>query len=961
MSSRGFPSLSALSTVELRLLGGVSARVEPGHAASALLAQPKRVALLAYLAAASPRGFHRRDALLALFWPEADQEHARGSLRKSVHFLRQQLGPEAIVSRGEEEIGLDLDRCWCDVVAFEELLEAGQWEAAAELYHGDLLPGLHLSDVPEFERWLEETRTRLRGQAVRAVGQLAEQTSAQGRITEALQWARRGVELSPYDEEGLRRFLGLLFETGDRAGAVLAYEQFTQRLSADLELEPSPETVSLIDSARKQQTSLPRGRSLSQTVPAAQPGESAPRRQRSIWISILALGIALVAGALIWRYRSPPDAPRLPGAIAILPFAYHGNPEFSYLAEGMVDLLSTKLDGAPGLRTIDQQALRGFISRERFGNDLVSSRRAAEHFGADRFVLGNIVEAGKRLAVSVTVYNVEGRSQGSIDAPGVYPAEIFEVADRLARHILSEVQDRPLTLARVADQATSSLPALKAYIEGERQLRNGRSVQAIEAYQRAVQLDSAFAFAHYRLATLTRDLELARKRLDRARRYGDRLGEHQRVLIEALIAYFQGEHRRADSLYRRVLAAHPDDTEAWWMLGSLIVDLGYLNGYAWVDGREAFEHVRALDPRNTAALWWLTAYATRDRRLADLDSLSERFLQPDPEPIDAVNLEGELAVVRGDSAGLERFIADLRSRPDLPAQLGAGVVAWTTGDQVVGRRLWRLITEPNRSSGMRVLARATLAKLELTNGRWRAASAELDSAARLDPGMALEHRVYYALTYFLPLPRGELVALLDSLEHWDPATAGRVGDGPAAMHRRMHRYLKLYLLGMLNARLGEDRAALRYASELERADSSTPTGTFAIDQARVVRAEVAWRAGRTEEALATLEQAGFWTHSGLDLSGDSPFYTHIHERFARAELLYQLGRMDEARRWYRSFTYEFLYQAPSHYRLAQIYQAKGDQRAAVQHYGEFLETWRDSDPMLRPKLQQAELELARMR
>ena len=117
-----------------------------------------------------------------------------------------------------------------------------------------------------------------------------------------------------------------------------------------------------------------------------------------------------------------------------------------------------------------------------------------------------------------------------------------------------------------------------------------------------------------------------------------------------------------------------------------------------------------------------------------------------------------------------------------------------------------------------------------------------------------------------------------------------------------------------------------------------------------------------EEALSTLEQAGFWTtHSGLDLSGDSPFYTHIHERFARAELLYQLGRVDEARRWYRSFTYEFLYQAPSHYRLAQIYQALGDQRAAIQHYRKFLQTWRDCDPALRPQLQEAELELSQLR
>jgi len=41
-----------------------------------VLAQPKRVALLAYLAAATPRRLHRRDSLLALFWPELDQEHA---------------------------------------------------------------------------------------------------------------------------------------------------------------------------------------------------------------------------------------------------------------------------------------------------------------------------------------------------------------------------------------------------------------------------------------------------------------------------------------------------------------------------------------------------------------------------------------------------------------------------------------------------------------------------------------------------------------------------------------------------------------------------------------------------------------------------------------------------------------------------------------------------------------------
>ena len=94
-----------------------------------------------------------------------------------MHFLRQQLGPEVVVSRGEEEIGLGSEQCWCDVVAFDEAVEAGRCDQATELYQGDLLPGFHLSDVPEFDRWLEETRARLRDRAARAAGELGRRRS----------------------------------------------------------------------------------------------------------------------------------------------------------------------------------------------------------------------------------------------------------------------------------------------------------------------------------------------------------------------------------------------------------------------------------------------------------------------------------------------------------------------------------------------------------------------------------------------------------------------------------------------------------------------------------------------------------------------------------------------------------------------------------------------------------------
>ena len=82
--------------VEFRILGTLKLIGGGGHELHSVLAQPKRVALLAYLAAASPRRFHRRDSLVALFWPDLDQEHARAALRQSLHILRRSLGEGAL-------------------------------------------------------------------------------------------------------------------------------------------------------------------------------------------------------------------------------------------------------------------------------------------------------------------------------------------------------------------------------------------------------------------------------------------------------------------------------------------------------------------------------------------------------------------------------------------------------------------------------------------------------------------------------------------------------------------------------------------------------------------------------------------------------------------------------------------------------------------------------------------------
>ena len=93
--------------ITLRTLGTICLTAESGSELEALLSQPKRLGLLAYLASPRPGTWHRRDILLSVFWPELDSGKARTALRNALYTLRQQLGPEVIRTRGDEEVSVN--------------------------------------------------------------------------------------------------------------------------------------------------------------------------------------------------------------------------------------------------------------------------------------------------------------------------------------------------------------------------------------------------------------------------------------------------------------------------------------------------------------------------------------------------------------------------------------------------------------------------------------------------------------------------------------------------------------------------------------------------------------------------------------------------------------------------------------------------------------------------------------
>jgi serine/threonine-protein kinase len=206
-----------------------------------------------YLALATPgrpARYQRRDLLVGLLWPELDQSHARAALRKAVHAARAALGADVVLSRGDEELALADGALWCDALAFGEAEDDGRLAQALELYAGDLLPGFHLPECAEFGRWLDGERQELRERAAGAAWALASHLAHAEQLTEAGRWARRAMRYAWDDERALRRALTLLDRLGDRAGALRLYEEFTRRLRAEYEAEPSRETTAMAAALR---------------------------------------------------------------------------------------------------------------------------------------------------------------------------------------------------------------------------------------------------------------------------------------------------------------------------------------------------------------------------------------------------------------------------------------------------------------------------------------------------------------------------------------------------------------------------------------------------------------------------------------------------------------------------------------------------------------------------------------
>ena len=691
--------------IEFRLLGTLHLTDAEGREVKSLLTRSRRLALLAYLAAATPRGFHRRDTLLALFWPELDPEHARAALRQALHVLRGALGADVVVTRGDEEIGLNVGHLWCDVVAFDDAITARRWGEALELYHGALLDGFFITEAGGFERWLETERARLQQAASRSAEALVEQCEAMDDLHGAIQWARRTAQLAPHEEGPLRQLVTLLDRLGDRAGAVAAYEEFAKQLGIDLDAEPAAETKALLAAVRARETAAP----VELASPASRKAvhvaaaAASPHGRRILWPAVIVttvVGLVFSGGGDSRGRLWPSSGVGRIQSLAVLPLAnFSHDTAQSWYSDGLTEALTTDLGRIKALRVTSRGAAAQYRGTTPPLRDIVRALRV------DAVVEGGMQVWENRVRVDVQLIDATSGYQLWADRFEEPMEKRFVLEDRLARGIVAAL-GLSLTAAeqqRLRTPPTNNLDAYDLYLRGKIRIRHETRPDdsvAIGLLERAVALDPSFAAAHAQLARayglrvsqLAREDTAAREKalveVEKALELNPDLAEAHWARAFLLWDVAPGfRHERAIQEDRRALDLNPNLGEAHQHLGVVYLHIGLLDeavaefrnaltlnpfdvnaqrriGIAKVyrgQYEDGLTLIRQAGPEANPALWsyqvaWALLYLGRD---AEASALMEQYVRAHPADPGGV-VRSTRAILRAKAGDVRGALEDIR-------------------------------------------------------------------------------------------------------------------------------------------------------------------------------------------------------------------------------------------------------------------------------------------------------------
>lgn len=679
------------------------------------------------------------------------------------------------------------------------------------------------------------------------------------------------------------------------------------------------------------------------------------------------VAILVILGTIIWQILPQKGTALIQSSkpsLTILHFENKsGDENLDGWRSGLAELLIADLSQSKFLHILSEDEISGILKKlnlpeeKRYSSE--DLKRVATHGKVDHILTGSFFTSGENLIIIVMVQKphadlvistrkVECRGEEEI------PAKVDELTKKIKSDLnLSREQisgDIDMDLAKIT---TSSPDAYKYYIQGwENYLNRGDSRNTIEFMEKAIAVDPEFALAYRTMAKAYFDLDLIFESwscLQRALELKDRLSVRDFYLTQGeLYSLSEKTYDKAIEAYNKLLEIYPEDWDGNFNLGTLFCyDLEQ-----WDKAIQRFS-VLVQNHAESGLPYVNQAEAYMAKGMYDeAGEVLKNYLISSPDEVWIREMLCHVYLCQGESdLALKEVEKALSVDSASVSPYVIGDIYHYRSDLIRVEKEYQRILEREEPISQ-YYGRWRLAALYLTQGKFEKAKTQLRQSTALAEKLGdTEQNIWsHSRLAQLYLASGNSD---EALEEWEMTQS-------VAVEESLIWQPDLHLKGMIYLEMEEIDEAQKVADELKRV-LKTRKNKKLMRYYHHLMGMIELEKQNFPEAIACFERASSllpFQHSELD---EQALFI-----YPLALAFYKAGNLEKAQEQYEriiSLTTGRLFFghlfAKSFYMLGKIYQEKGWEGKATEHYAQFLEFWKDADPSM-PEVEDAKERLKKL-